>query len=283
MPQFETLKKSTVNIPTGAAFTIKEIGNTKGYDGHCLRAYTYFGNQMPDIEYTIESINGIKKKYPVLRQKSKSPTFLLTYMGTYIGLMDLGFSKKEALSIEANYHKLYQVSDEWVAAHIENAKTLGYVPLAFGGRIRTPLIAKCKPGHKMTWKQEAEARSAGNAANQSYCALTSRAANKFRERVWASPYKYKILPAAQIHDAIYNVFWNDPKIAKFINDNLIEVMAWQELPELQHPTIKISSALDIFYKNWNNTITLKNNISEKELLKACKEGKSVYLNLVKNV
>ena len=49
-----------------------------GYDGHCLRAFSYFGDQMPDIVDTLQSINSIKDKYPDLRSKSKAPTFLLT-------------------------------------------------------------------------------------------------------------------------------------------------------------------------------------------------------------
>mgnify|MGYP003586880004 CR=1 FL=1 len=52
---------------------------TDGYDGHCLRAYTYFGHMMPDIDPTsVDSINSIKKKYSDLRDESKAPTFLLT-------------------------------------------------------------------------------------------------------------------------------------------------------------------------------------------------------------
>ena len=230
-------------------------------------------------KFDVISINSIKKLYKVLRQLSKAPTFALTYMGTYITLMNnCGFTKEVAKRIEANYHELYKVADEWIAAHIERAKTLGYVPLAFGGRIRTPILARCKPGAKMPYKAQAEARSAGNAATQSYCFLNTRAANKFMEIVWASEFRYDILPAAQIHDACYFVFRNDPKIAKFINDKLIKVMAWQDLPELKHPIIRISSALDIFYINWCNDITLDNNISEKAILAACKKGKQEYDN-----
>ena len=250
---------------------------TDGYDGHCLRAFYYFRDQMPDIVETVESINSIKKLYKPLRQDSKAPTFALTYMGTYITLMNnCGFSKLMAKQIEKNYHELYKVADEWIANHIEKAKTLSYVPLAFGGRIRTPILARCKPGQKMPYKAQAEARSAGNAATQSYCVLNTRAANKFMELVWTSEFKYDILPAAQIHDACYFVFRNDLRVAKFVNDKLIEVMAWQDLPELKHPIIKMSSALDIFYKNWCNAITIKNNASESELLATCKQGKQDF-------
>ena len=50
---------------------------TDGYDGHSLRAFNYFRDQMPDIEDTVESINSIKDKYDHLRSDSKNPTFAL--------------------------------------------------------------------------------------------------------------------------------------------------------------------------------------------------------------
>ena len=47
--QFGILKKSTVEIPSGAKVSIKEVGMTDGYDGHSLRAFAYFGSNMPLI------------------------------------------------------------------------------------------------------------------------------------------------------------------------------------------------------------------------------------------
>ena len=85
---------------------------TDGYDGHCLRAYGYFKDEMPDIKPTVESINSIAKKYKELRQKSKAPTFLLTYGGTYHGLIqNVGLEEDEAKAIEANYQEMYKASD----------------------------------------------------------------------------------------------------------------------------------------------------------------------------
>ena len=59
---------------------------TDGYDGHCLRAYSYHKEAMPDITKAIEEhpedkvniINSIKEKYKGIRQSSKAPTFALT-------------------------------------------------------------------------------------------------------------------------------------------------------------------------------------------------------------
>lgn len=62
-----------------SALTTKDPNKLKvyidKYDGHSLRAYAYFGDSMPDIENTVESINSIADKYKHLRQDSKAPTF----------------------------------------------------------------------------------------------------------------------------------------------------------------------------------------------------------------
>ena len=51
--------------------TIMQQENTKGFDGHCLRAAYYFRDQCPEIILDDpQSVNTIKKKYPHLRQES---------------------------------------------------------------------------------------------------------------------------------------------------------------------------------------------------------------------
>ena len=63
MQLLKTLKKSTLDIPSGSTITVKRVGRTPGYDGHCRRAYSYFSEQMPDIDPTsVESINSIEWK-----------------------------------------------------------------------------------------------------------------------------------------------------------------------------------------------------------------------------
>ena len=74
---------------------------TDGYDGHCLRAHSYYGSEMLDIIDTVESINSIAELYPDLRQESKVPTFLLTYQGTWHGMVkNLGLTAKRAKQID---------------------------------------------------------------------------------------------------------------------------------------------------------------------------------------
>lgn len=204
MKKMETKKSNeTLVIPSNSSLSINKIGKTDGYDGHCLRAYYYFSDRIPDIDGTsVESINSIKHKYHEIRNRSKAPTFLLTFGGTYIGLMkNCGFTEEEAKSIEANYHELYKESDDWVKSKIAKATETGYVELAFGLKLRTPLLSQVVLGTSRTpYRAEKEARTAGNAlSGQSYGLLNNRAAVAFMKRVHASKWKYDIRPVALIH------------------------------------------------------------------------------------
>jgi DNA polymerase-1 len=277
---YETLKKSTVEIPAGAIFSIKKVGQTKGYDGHCLRARSYFTDQCPDIEDTIESVNSMKKKYPELRQDSKAPTFLLTYGGTYHGMMsNLGWPEDKSREIEANYHELYKVSDQYVARRLNQASKDGYVEVAFGLRVRTPLIKQVVwNSSRVPFEAQAEGRTAGNALGQSYGLLNNRAAVAFFQKVWASKYRYDIKPVALIHDAIYILIRDDVEVVEWANRELIVAMQWQDLPEIQHPTVKLGAALDIFWPSWANATTLPNNADTTTIVSLCQATRTAVLN-----
>lgn len=252
---------------------------TDGYDGHCLRAFSYFGKDMPDIIDTVESINSIKHKYPDFRDLSKVPTFLLTYGGTYHGLMgSLGLTKAMAQSIEANYHTLYAHSDNWVAEKVMRASKVGYITVAFGLRVRTPILAKTVLGISATpYEAQSEARTAGNALGQSYCLLNCRAANEFRRRVRESEFELDIKICSQIHDAIYLLWRDRMEVTQWVNDNLTECMTWQELPEIQHDTVKLHGELDVFYPHWGNGIELKPYDSQQTIMDKCHDGYEEYL------
>ena len=219
-------------------------------------------------EYNTNQINMIKDKYPELRQKAKAPVFALQYSGTYKTLMDnCGFSEQESKHIESNYHELYKQSDDWVANKIKLAEQQGYLDSAFGLRIRTPVIAKSVLGNSKTPNLAiAESRSVGNAiSGQSYCMLTCRALNEFMERVYASEYKHDIMPVNIVHDAIYLMIRDNIHVVKWVNDNLMDCMSWQELNEIKHDKVKLSAELGLFYPDWSNEITLPNNINRKQI------------------
>lgn len=250
----------------------------KGFDGHCLRAAYYFQEDLlaRGIKIALDdptSVNSIKKLAADLRQDSKAPTFALTYQGTAYTLMNnLGWSEAKAKAVEANYHDLYKVSDQYVAERLRRACKDGYVEVAFGLRVRTPLLAQTILGMKKTPPAAAaEGRTAGNALGQSYGLLNNRAANAFMAKVWASPYRHDILPVALIHDAIYLLVRNRLDVVAWANTHLIQEMRWQELPEIQHDQVKLGAALDIFWPDWAHAVTLPNDASQEEIQRLCLE------------
>ena len=248
---------------------------TDGYDGHCLRAYSYFGETMPDIDgNNVDSINSIAKKYPVQRQNSKAPTFLLTYGGTYHGLMgNCGFDVETALQIETNYHKLYRVSDEWVADKIDYATKNGYVEVAFGLRVRTPILHQVVMTERHTpYAAKAESRTAGNALGQSWGLLNNRAASEFMRKVRSDVDRRRdIKICCQIHDAQYYLIRADVKVLHWFNKTLTECVKWQKHPAIAHPDVKLSGAVSIFYPTWSEEHSIPNDATEEFLLQKAQE------------
>ena len=240
---------------------------TDGYDSHSLRAFAYFGDQMPDIVNTVESINSIQEKYKPLRQKSKDPTFALTYQGTFKTLMtNCGFSMEVAKEIEKRYHDLYVVSDLWVAAKLNQAARDGYITVAFGLRLRTPMLKQVIRGTSKTpHEAEAEGRTAGNALGQSYCLLNSRAGVEFNAKVRKSEFRNAIKPCAQIHDAQYFLVKDDIKAIAYTNKHLVKAVQWQEAPEIAHDEVKLGGELSIFYPTWASEIVIANYATEADI------------------
>lgn len=246
---------------------------TDGYDGHCLRAFSYFGNEMPDIDFdSVQSINSIEKLYPSLRQKSKQPTFALTYQGTWHTLVkNLGLTKKEAKSIENNYHILYATSDQWAEDQIAFATKKGFLECAFGLKIRTPLLFRTVRTVKNNiYAAEKEGRSALNAVTQSWGMLINRTAIALVKKLLRSEYYDKIFPINTIHDAIYFIFLDDVDTIQWLNKNLITEMRWNAHPSIQSKDVPMEANLDIG-TNWAEQYPLSNNATEAEINAARKK------------
>ena len=247
------------------------------YDGHCLRAFYYYGSLMPDIQEEYEActsteekvkvINSIANRYPKLRQRGKSPTFACTYAGTYVTLMNnLGFTEEEAKRVEAAYHEMYKVSDEWVADKIREAQCTGFITTAFGLKLRTPILAQTIGDYKKNHKAAAEARTAGNALGQGWGLLNDRAMNTVMETVNNSKFRGMVHPCGKIHDACYYVLDNNAELVSWFNNLVCKEAQWQDNPDIYHPEVGISGNLDIFYPTWADPITLPDNINQVELV-----------------
>lgn len=240
-----------------------------GYDGHCLRAYTYFSEQMSDNlnPDDVESINSIKDMYPHLRQEGKTPTFLMTYQGTWHGIVhQLGWDPEKAQKVESRFKELYKVSVQWVSNKIQQACHDGYVTGAFGLRVRTPLLAKTYLGTRKTPKEaEGEGRTAGNALGQSYCMLNSRAGNEFMGKVRLSEYSTDIRPCAHIHDAQYFIIPEDMAVLLYMNEHLVKAVEWQDDPEIWHDEVKLGGEVSIFFPTWAEEMEVPNGATEDQI------------------
>lgn len=223
--------------------------------------------------HNVTRVNSIKTQYKPQRQESKAPTFALTYQGTYKTLMNnCGFSQELAMAIETSYAKLYKVSIDWVQVHIRQACKDGYVTVAFGLRVRTPLLKQVVLGTRKTpHEAAAEGRTAGNALGQSWCMLNSRAASEFMSGVRESEHRLTIRPCAHIHDAQYFLIKDDMETLLYINKELPKAVSWQEDPLIQNEHIKMSGQLEIFYPNWNHGLDLPSDIPPEEIKKHIKK------------
>lgn len=252
---------------------------TEGYDSHCFATYSYWPEEFKDLPDDVESINSIKDTHPTLRQDSKGVSFAKQYGGTYSTLVkNSGFSEEEAKRIEANYDKLYAASLEWKQEQIDKAAKAGYAITAFGLKIRVPLLKQVITGHRTTPREaEAEARTLGNAiGGQAYGLLNNRSANAFMEKVWNSEYRHKIMPIAQIHDSQYFLVKDDVHVVKFVNDELIHEMEWQDLPEIQHEKVELGSELVIHWPTWASEIKLPNEASIEDIQEICLKERAKY-------
>jgi|21_taG_2_1085346.scaffolds.fasta_scaffold02470_6 DNA polymerase-1 len=240
---------------------------TDGYDGHSLRAQTYFADQMPDIDPTdVASINSIEHKYPELRRKSKGPTFALQYMGTAYTLHKrTGFSMAQAIKIEQAFHELYKVSKEFNDKNKEFMEQHGYVECAFGLKLRTPIVEKCILGNSKTpHEADKEVRSANNAITQSWGMLLNRAMNATNQRIEEAGYGTEILPCNMIHDAGYFLVKNTPEHIKFLNDVLIEEMEWNDDDAIRSIDVPMKASLEVG-KSWDTLAPLNNNATLEEI------------------
>ena len=220
-----------------------------------------------EIEYRVGLINSIGDSHKKLRQASKPCTFALQYQGTFLTLINsAGFSEEEAKEIEHNYHKAYYESKKWLESEIAKATSTGFVVGAFGLKIRTPILQQSiVNGSRALSVVKAEARTAGNAIQQSWCLLNNRAHSEFMEKVRNSPYALRIRPCALIHDALYFLVDNDPEVVLWVNRELIKCMEWNDHPAIYHGDVGLGGELSLFVPNWTNEIKLPNSLNETTL------------------
>ncbi len=230
---------------------------------HSLRAYAFFKDEIDEalgesLDVTDpKSINRIKDELPEIRAKSKSPSFAMAY-GSGAGKVKdlLKCSKAEAEAVFDGYHKLYRDTAIYAERNTEKAKAQGYINGAFGLKLRTPGIRS-----RDQQKVGSEGRSLNNMTIQSYGLLMNRAGINFQKRIEEDHVVNNVMLVNQIHDALYGLVRNTPNMVKWLNDNLIDCMIEEFLPEQQIP---LEAELDIG-PSWDKQHTLKNNLTVEEI------------------
>lgn len=167
-------------------------------------------------------------------------------------------SKAEAEEVFARYHQLYRDTAIYAERNIERAKAQGYITGAFGLKLRTPGIRS-----RDRVKVSSEGRSLNNMTIQSYGLLMNRAGIEFQRRIENNGMVEEVLLFNQIHDALYGIVRNTPENVKWLNDNLIESMIKDYVPNQE---IKLEAELDIG-PSWDVQHTMKNGLSLEEVTK----------------
>lgn len=193
--------------------------------------------------------------------------FALTYQGTYITLMrNCGFTEEEAKHIESRFLELYADSVKWVQDKLNQASKDGYVTVAFGLRVRTPLLKQVVRGNSKTpYEAEAEGRTAGNALGQSWGLLNNRAASEYMAKVRDSEFAHDILPGAHIHDAQYYTIRDDIAVVQHLNTHLVKAVQWQDHPEIYHDEVKLGGELSLFFPSWEHELVIPNGATDQEI------------------
>lgn len=262
---------------------MKTLEFTQGFDGHSLRAIAFFSQLEepvtvkgtfidPEVvkQYdrdSLESVSAFKKEMSDVRQEAKAPSFALQYGGTWHTLVkNIGLPKDVSQAIEEGYHDLYSGLKDFAEEKTKFASRHGYVECAFGLRLRTPLLSQCILGTANTPREaESEARSAINAITQSWGMLSNRAAIAIQKRIEESIYRYQIFIVNQIHDAIYFLWQDMPEITLWLNQCVVEEMAWQDNPTIASDDVKLGAELD-FGKSWDALTTIPNTATLDDII-----------------
>ena len=181
-------------------------------------------------------------------------------------MVNCGFSETKAKSVEKKYQELYAVSIQWVQDKLDQASKDGYVTVAFGLRVRTPLLHQVIRGTSRTpYEAEAEGRTAGNALGQSWCLLNTRASVEFMGKVRDSDFRLDIRPCAHIHDAQYMLIRDDISAVLYTNEHLVKAVQWQDHPDIWHDEVKLGGDLSIFYPDWSKEVVIPNGASADQI------------------
>lgn len=241
---------------------------TDGLDGHSLNALGYFkdevskvfditGDTPQDVKYFKQLVDEGNKTLKDLRQKSKGPTFGLAY-GAYPPKIasTLKIPIEEAKQIFDRYHnELYGgITDYRENYVLPTTISNGRIHLGLGFYLYSD-------------DPDRDIRTLNNATVQFWSILTALTINKMHQLIDEKGYADDVLVVSTIYDSIYLQVTEDPKIIKWVNDNLINCMV-KDFMEDQ--TIKNEAESEIGY-DWATLKALPINASIQQIQEVLNE------------
>ena len=105
---------------------------------------------------------------------------------------------------------------------------------------------------------------------QSYGLLNSVTLNKVLAKVRELGKELDVRPVASIHDANYFYIRNDIEVLHWFNALYIEMLEDYDLPELQHPVVKLTGDLELYSPTWAHSSSIPVYDDIADTLAACK-------------
>ena len=232
-----------------------------GMDSHCFHTLYYWreevekylGKSDDSSEYNKKFKNATKTipELNALRSKSKPVSFGLAYgcAAPKVAASIKGtFSEGEAI-FNRYHNELYPgITDYRENYVLTSTKANGYIHLGHGLRLKSSNPYR-------------DIRTLNNATMQYWSVLTLISILRMDERIKEAGLEADIQCISTIYDSIYYNVRNDPKIIKWLNDNLIEVMTE---PFIQNQVVPNVANLDIGY-SFAEQIELPNNATTKHI------------------
>ena len=239
----------------------------KDLDGHSLNACGYFAEEVAKEMGPVSLYNSFNdyvrefylkiedqgnKVLKTIRFNSKAPTFKLAY-GGYPDSSTGGVITQEIFD---NYHNvLYPGITKYREKYVlPTAQKQGYLHLGLGCRIYTDNAGDA-------------IRTINNATVQFWSILTMIAVNELNYRIKEAGLLEKMDVISTIYDSIYVDVDKDPKIIKWLNDNIIEVLCVDYLKNQVVP----NAAEGEIGNNFADLFKVKNNASVEDIKLVLKE------------
>ena len=245
-------------------------------DGHCLNSYYYFKEEIetelprnenekliPYIKKYYQAVEDGNKTLKAIRQKSKQPTFGMSY-GAYPKklVMYLKCSLEDAKKVFDRYHQeLYPGVSEFRETVQQIAIEQGRIHLGLGCYMNTS-------------NPEAEIRTIFNACSQFWSILTLLTVNKMHHLIKEKGEQDNIKIISSIYDSIYIHMKDDSNLIKWVNDTIIPILTVDWIKDI---IVHNEAEAEIGY-NWYDSIKISNNASLEEIEEAKTKAKELLVN-----